>query len=289
MPVNCAAIPEGLLESELFGHERGAFTGAVRARARPLRAGASEGTLFLDEIGDMPLAMQAKILRVLQEREFERVGGTRTIGADVRVIAATHRDLEAMVARGHVPPGSLLPAPGRGLRLPAAARARRRPAAPGHAPAGARGPAAWPPPATCRPRRCAACGPTRGRATSASSSTCSRAPWCSRDGVIMPEHLPPADPARRPRPRPAADASVRSPLAGSLDEALEEWERRMILDALAQGPAACRRARPRSSASRSAASGTGSRSSRSRCARPEDGQPASRVPFPLRVVYRRIR
>ncbi|HYB69165.1 MAG TPA: sigma-54 dependent transcriptional regulator, partial [Candidatus Bathyarchaeia archaeon] len=99
VPVNCAAIPEGLLESELFGHERGAFTGAVRARPGRFEL-AKEGTLFLDEIGDMPLSMQAKILRVLQEREFERVGGTRTITADVRVIAATHRDLEVAVAQG---------------------------------------------------------------------------------------------------------------------------------------------------------------------------------------------
>jgi DNA-binding NtrC family response regulator len=99
VPVNCAAIPEGLLESELFGHERGAFTGAVRARPGRFEL-AKEGTVFLDEIGDMPLSMQAKILRVLQEREFERVGGTRTIAADVRVIAATHRDLEAAVAQG---------------------------------------------------------------------------------------------------------------------------------------------------------------------------------------------
>ena len=99
VPVNCAAIPEGLLESELFGHERGAFTGAVRARPGRFEL-AKEGTLFLDEIGDMPLSMQAKILRVLQEREFERVGGTRTMTADVRVIAATHRDLDAAVAQG---------------------------------------------------------------------------------------------------------------------------------------------------------------------------------------------
>jgi transcriptional regulator with PAS, ATPase and Fis domain len=99
VPVNCAAIPEGLLESELFGHERGAFTGAVRARPGRFEL-AKEGTLFLDEIGDMPLSMQSKILRVLQEREFERVGGTRTITADVRVIAATHRDLAADVREG---------------------------------------------------------------------------------------------------------------------------------------------------------------------------------------------
>ena len=93
IPVNCAAIPEGLLESELFGHERGAFTGAVRAKPGRFEL-AREGTIFLDEIGDMPLAMQVKILRALQEREIERVGGTKSIAIDVRVIAATHQNLE---------------------------------------------------------------------------------------------------------------------------------------------------------------------------------------------------
>lgn len=97
--VNCAAIPEGLLESELFGHAKGAFTGAVAAREGRFSL-ADGGTLLLDEIGDMPLSIQAKVLRVLQEQAFERLGGTRTIRVDVRVIAATNRDLEAMVARG---------------------------------------------------------------------------------------------------------------------------------------------------------------------------------------------
>jgi transcriptional regulator with GAF, ATPase, and Fis domain len=116
--VNCAAIPLGLLESELFGHERGAFTGAVRARPGRFEL-AKEGTIFLDEIGDMPLSMQAKILRVLQEREFERVGGTRTIAADVRVIAATHRDLEAAVAQGTFRQDLFYRLQGVGMRLPA--------------------------------------------------------------------------------------------------------------------------------------------------------------------------
>ncbi len=97
--VNCAAIPSGLLESELFGHERGAFTGAIAQRIGRFER-ATGGTLFLDEIGDIPLELQPKLLRVLQEQEFERLGGSRTLRADVRLIAATNCDLEEMVARG---------------------------------------------------------------------------------------------------------------------------------------------------------------------------------------------
>jgi len=97
--VNCAALPETLLESELFGHERGAFTGAVQRKdGRFLLA--HRGTLFLDEIGELSLTTQAKILRVLQAREFEPLGSTRTLKVDVRIIAATNRHLEAMVREG---------------------------------------------------------------------------------------------------------------------------------------------------------------------------------------------
>ncbi|HVO37404.1 MAG TPA: nif-specific transcriptional activator NifA [Spirochaetia bacterium] len=96
--VNCAALPEGVIESELFGHEKGAFTGAVAARKGRFEL-AQGGTLFLDEIGDLSPAMQIKLLRVLQEREFERVGGTTTIKVDVRVIAATNRDLEKLIEK----------------------------------------------------------------------------------------------------------------------------------------------------------------------------------------------
>jgi two-component system response regulator AtoC len=97
--VNCAAIPEGLLESELFGHVKGAFTGAVSQREGRFRV-AEGGTLFLDEIGDMPISIQAKILRVLQERTFEPVGSTRSEKTDVRIIAATHRDLREATLNG---------------------------------------------------------------------------------------------------------------------------------------------------------------------------------------------
>ncbi len=98
IPINCAAIPENLLESELFGHEKGAFTGAIQARQGKFEL-AKGGTIFLDEIGEMPLPLQSKLLRVLQERVFERVGGSKEIRADVRVIAATNRNLQYEVAQ----------------------------------------------------------------------------------------------------------------------------------------------------------------------------------------------
>ena len=97
--INCAAIPETLLESELFGHEKGAFTGAVKTMPGKIEE-ADGGTLFLDEIGDVPLALQVKLLRFLQERVIERVGGRRAIPVDVRIVCATHQDVDAMVAEG---------------------------------------------------------------------------------------------------------------------------------------------------------------------------------------------
>ena len=97
--LNCAAIPTGLLESELFGHERGAFTGAITQKVGRFEL-ANQGTLFLDEVGDIPLELQPKLLRVLQEQEFERLGGTRTIRVNVRLVAATNRDLGQMAAEG---------------------------------------------------------------------------------------------------------------------------------------------------------------------------------------------
>lgn len=99
VPVNCGAIPSELLESELFGHEKGAFTGAISSRPGRFEL-ANGGTLFLDEIGDMPLPMQVKLLRVLQERRFERVGGSKTLEVDVRIVTATHKNLELMIQAG---------------------------------------------------------------------------------------------------------------------------------------------------------------------------------------------
>ncbi|MCL4112961.1 UNVERIFIED_CONTAM: hypothetical protein GTU68_026254 [Idotea baltica] len=99
LAVNCAAIPEALLESELFGHEKGAFTGADRQRIGKFEQ-CNDGTIFLDEIGDMPLALQSKILRLIQDQRFERVGGNETIQTSVRIVTATHRDLEAMAEQG---------------------------------------------------------------------------------------------------------------------------------------------------------------------------------------------
>jgi len=230
VPVNCAAIPEGLLESELFGHERGAFTGAVRARPGRFEL-AKEGTLFLDEIGDMPLSMQAKILRVLQEREFERVGGTRTMTADVRVIAATHRDLDAAVAQGTFRQDLFYRLQGVGIVLPPLReRVDDLPLLATHlleraAQRLARQPAVLSPEAL----RCLWTYPWPGNVRELQHVL--EGAMVLSDGVIRPDHLPPAI-QRAAQARPAAPTGP--VLSGSLDEALEEWERRMILDALQQ-------------------------------------------------------
>lgn len=96
--VNCAALPEGLIESELFGHEKGAFTGAIKMKPGRFEL-ADGGTIFLDEVGDLPLSTQAKLLRIIQERTFERVGGTETLSVDIRIIAATNMDLSEEVKK----------------------------------------------------------------------------------------------------------------------------------------------------------------------------------------------
>ena len=127
--VNCAALTESLIESELFGHEKGAFTGATEKKAGRFEM-ADRGTLFLDEVGELPLGLQTKFLRVLEERRFERVGGQKAIEVDVRVVAATNRDLAEMVKRGTFREDLVLPAQRDPDRGAAAARApRRRPAA----------------------------------------------------------------------------------------------------------------------------------------------------------------
>lgn len=100
VPINCGAIPRDLLESELFGHEKGAFTGAIATKKGRFEM-AERGSIFLDEIGDMPIDMQVKILRVLQERAYERVGGLQTFPTNVRIVAATHRELEAQIKQGN--------------------------------------------------------------------------------------------------------------------------------------------------------------------------------------------
>jgi transcriptional regulator with GAF, ATPase, and Fis domain len=230
VPVNCAAIPEGLLESELFGHERGAFTGAVRARPGRFEL-AKEGTLFLDEIGDMPLSMQSKILRVLQEREFERVGGTRTITADVRVIAATHRDLETAVGQGTFRQDLFYRLQGVSMHLPPLReRVDDLPLLATHllervAKRLARSPAVLSPEAL----RCLWTYAWPGNVRELQHVL--EGAMVLSDGVITPEHLPPAI-QRAVQARPAAESAP--VLSGSLDEALEEWERRMILDSLSQ-------------------------------------------------------
>jgi len=230
IPVNCAAIPEGLLESELFGHERGAFTGAVRAKPGRFEL-AREGTIFLDEIGDMPLAMQVKILRALQEREIERVGGTKPISIDVRVIAATHQNLDTLVAEGKFRADLFYRLQGVRLRLPplreriddlpdlithlldrTARRMSRLPATVSTEALRALWAYAWP-------------GNVRELQHVLEGA------MVMSDGVIQPEHLPPA--IQRSTSQPPAEAAP--VLAGPLDEALENWERRMILDALRQG------------------------------------------------------
>ena len=123
--INCAAIPENLLESELFGYEKGAFTGAAKQTIGKIET-AHGGTLFLDEIGDLPVSLQAKLLRFLQERVIERVGGRQEIPVDVRIVCATHQSLKEQIVDGQLPRGSVLPAGRDRRRDSAAARAQGR-------------------------------------------------------------------------------------------------------------------------------------------------------------------
>ncbi len=123
IPVDCGSLVPSLIESELFGYVKGAFTGAVRAKDG-LMAAADGGTVFLDEIGELPVDLQSKLLRALQEKEIRPVGGTRAIPINVRILAATNRDLEVCGARWHIPPRSLLPAECANVAGPTAARAQ---------------------------------------------------------------------------------------------------------------------------------------------------------------------
>ena len=175
--VNCAAFSRELVESELFGHEKGAFTGATATREGKFEI-ADGGTMLLDEIGDMALETQAKILRVLQERELERVGGNRTVKVDVRVLAATNQDLEARVREGTFRQDLYYRLNVVSVTLPAL-RDRREDLPPliEHFLGGSRGrPEAAAPSARAR-RHTAHCSRTTGRATCASSSTPSNTPW----------------------------------------------------------------------------------------------------------------
>jgi Transcriptional regulator containing PAS, AAA-type ATPase, and DNA-binding domains len=173
--INCVAIPETLLESELFGYEKGAFTGAGSRRVGKIEQ-AQRGTIFLDEIGDMPMNVQAKILRLLQERQIERLGGRETIPVDVRILAATNRDMEAAVAEGRLREDLYYRLKVVTVTLPPCASAKAT--CPGwpsifwrawRAKWTCRTPASRPRPRTCSPR-------TPGPAMCASWATCSKRP-----------------------------------------------------------------------------------------------------------------
>ena len=230
IPVNAAAIPEGLLESELFGHERGAFTGAIRARPGRFEL-AHGGTLFLDEIGDMPLSMQVKILRALQERKIERVGGVKSIGVDVRIVAATHQDLEKMVADGRFRQDLFYRLQGVTLRLPPLReRVDDLPTLVGYLLERA-AQRLWRTAATVTPEamRCLWTYQWPGNIRELQHTL--EAAMVLSDGVIMPEHLPVAVQSSG-APSPLAVDPIMKLAGGSLDDMLEESERRMILDAL---------------------------------------------------------
>jgi two-component system, NtrC family, response regulator AtoC len=231
IPVNAAAIPEGLLESELFGHERGAFTGAIRARPGRFEL-ARDGTLFLDEIGDMPLSMQVKILRALQERQIERVGGTRSIAVDVRIVAATHQNLDELVAVGKFREDLFYRLQGVRLRLPPLReRIDDLPLLITHL-LGRAAQRLWRAPATVSPEalRCLWAYPWPGNVRELQHALEAAMVLC--DGVIMPSHLPQAI----QRGEAVSSAPAAAPFAmaagASLDDVLADGERRMILEAL---------------------------------------------------------
>jgi DNA-binding NtrC family response regulator len=228
--VNCAALPESLLESELFGHEKGAFTSAVGQRKGRFEM-AHGGTIFLDEVGEIPLAMQAKLLRVLQERRFERVGGTQTIETDVRVIAATNRDLlglhkqgkfrEDLYYRLNVVKIDLPPLCERAEDIPLLAehfvQKFSRPDAP---------------PKTISPEAMEALIQFRWPGNIRElENAIERACVTSRDGVLRPENLP-ADVLRPSRPRYQLPVDVSRPLTEQLTELTAAFEERYLRRAL---------------------------------------------------------
>ena len=233
MAVNCGALTETLIEAELFGHERGAFTGAVRKRDGRFKA-ADGGTLFLDEVAELPLSAQAKLLRVLQEGTFEPLGTNTVVKVDVRVISATHRNLQGADRRGLVPRGPLLP--DQRHRDP---DCRRCASGPGDlplllqhflqrfAPAGA--------PAAARSRRRPGrrCPSTRSPGNVRELATPSSTRWCCRAGARSTSSTCPRDIApARAAPRDPRRAATRRPAAAQA--ALKEFEREYLLRAIAQ-------------------------------------------------------
>ena len=228
--LNCAALPETLLESELFGHEKGSFTGAIGQRKGRFEQ-ANHGTLFLDEVGDVPPSMQVKLLRVLQERQFERVGGTESIDIDVRVIAATNRPLERMVKEGkfredlfyrlNVIKIELPPLRDRPEDIPLlAAHFAQKYARPKHPPAQI-GPEAmelllahsWP-------------GNVRQL-----ENAIERASVTARDGVVGPQHLPPEINGTAAA-KPGASVDLDRPLADQVAELTASFEKRYLRRAM---------------------------------------------------------
>ena len=225
--VNCGAIPQGVVESELFGHEKGAFTGALQRRIGRFEL-ADQGTLFLDEVGELPLDTQVKLLRVLQEQEFERVGSHHTQRVDVRLVAATNRDLGQEVAAAAVPGRPVLSAqrvsdPGAAVAGAAERHPAAGPALPGAVPAQA-GQAAQ---GGDGGEPGAAASGMPGRGTSASCRTCSSGPACLSPGPVVEilEELQVASPSE-----PAAGPMI-ARQAGIVT--LEENERIHIRQALA--------------------------------------------------------